>query len=134
MIAVKAGIFPVPEVPKPTFTELVHENVVPAEKLVSAMAGLLVPLQVITFERVLAVGLCLTVIENVVGVPAQPPTRGVTVMVAVTSALLLLLAINAGMFPVPEVPKPMLAEDVHSNVAPADELVKLMEGAEVSSQ
>lgn len=123
-----------PEVPKPTFTELVHEKVAPAEKLVNAMAGLLVPLQVITFEMVLTEGLCLTVIENVVGLPAQPPTRGVTVMVAVTSALLLLLAMNAGIGPEPEVPNPILADDVQSNEAPADELVKLMEGAEVSSQ
>ena len=83
---------------------------------------------------VLTVGLCLTVTVKVVGLPAQPPTRGVTVMVAVTSALLLLLAMNAGIGPEPEVPKPILADDVQSNEAPAEELVKLMEGADVSSQ
>jgi len=134
LIAVKEGIFPLPEVPKPTFTELVHANVAPAEKLVKAMAALLFPLQVITFEMVLTVGLCLTVTVKVVGVPEHPPTRGVTVMVAVTSALLLLLAIKAGIEPEPEVPKPILADDVQSNDAPAEELVKLMEGADVSSQ
>lgn len=134
LIAVKEGIFPVPEVPKPTFTELVHANVVPAEKLVKAMAALLFPLQVITFEMVLTVGLCLTVTVKVVGVPEHPPTRGVTVMVAVTSALLLLLAIKAGIEPEPEVPNPILADDVQSNEAPGEELVKLMEGADVSSQ
>ena len=133
-MAVKAGMFPEPDVPKPTFTELVQAKVAPADKLVNAIAGLLLPLQVILLEILLTVGLCFTVIKNVIGTPTHPPTRGVTVMVAVTSVVPLLLAINAGILPVPDVPKPILADDVHSNIAPADELLKLIAGAEASSQ
>lgn len=80
------------------------------------------------------VALCRTVIENVIGVPEQPPTLGVTTTVAVTSALPLLLAINAGIFPEPDVPKPILVEEVQSKVAPAEGLEKVMVEADASSQ
>lgn len=56
-----------------------------------------------------AVGL--TVIVNVVGVPGQlvPPlvNTGVTVMVAVTGVVPLLIAVNDGMMLVPDAPRPI---------------------------
>ena len=38
---------------------------------------------------------------NISGVPEQPNATGVTVMVAVIGALVVLLAVNAAIFPVP---------------------------------
>jgi len=49
----------------------------------------------------------LTVMVNVCGVPGQPAADGVTVIVAVTGALLVLIAVNAGIFPLPEAAKPI---------------------------
>ena len=49
----------------------------------------------------------LTVIANVCGVPGQPSNEGVTVTVAVTGEVPLLMAVNEGMFPVPVAARPM---------------------------
>ena len=49
----------------------------------------------------------LTVMVNVSGMPGQPAADGVTVIVAVTGALLVLIAVNAGIFPLPEAAKPI---------------------------
>ncbi len=58
-----------------------------------------------------AVGVGLTVIVNVIGVPVQsvPPFRklGVTVIVAVTGALVALVAVNDAMSPVPLAARPI---------------------------
>ena len=55
-----------------------------------------------------ALGLMVTV--NVTGVPGQPPNDGVTVTVAVNGLKLLLVAVNALIFPVPLMPKPTFTE------------------------
>ena len=59
----------------------------------------------------LTVAVGFTVIVNVIDVPTQltPPlvNVGVTVMVAVTGELLVLLAVNVGMFPLPLAARPM---------------------------
>ena len=55
-----------------------------------------------------ALGLMVTV--NVTGVPAHPPNAGVTVTVAVNGLKLLLVAVNALIFPVPLMPKPTFTE------------------------
>lgn len=44
---------------------------------------------------------------NVCGVPGQPAADGVTVMVAVTAALVELVAVKAGIFPLPFAASPM---------------------------
>ena len=48
-----------------------------------------------------------TVIENVLAVPAHPLADGVTVIVAVTGALVEFVAVNAEMLPVPLAARPM---------------------------
>ena len=53
------------------------------------------------------VGVGLTVIVNVCGEPAQPFADGVTLIVAVTGALEVFVAVNAAMFPVPLAAKPI---------------------------
>jgi len=50
----------------------------------------------------------LTVMVNVSGMPGQPAADGVTVIVAVTGALLVLIAVNEGIFPLPEAAKPIV--------------------------
>ena len=57
---------------------------------------------------VLTVGVGLTVIVKLVDVPAQLRFVGVTVMVAVTGALVLLVAVNDAMSPEPLAARPML--------------------------
>ena len=44
---------------------------------------------------------------KVIGVPVQPPAVGVTVIVEVIGLLVELVAVNEGMFPVPEAPSPI---------------------------
>jgi hypothetical protein len=57
-------------------------------------------------------------------VPTHPDKVGVTVMVAVMGAAPALVAVNAGVFPVPLAASPIAAfEFVQSNVAPAGALV-----------
>ena len=44
---------------------------------------------------------------NVCGVPGHPAADGVTDIVAVTGALVKLMAVKAGIFPLPEAAKPI---------------------------
>ena len=55
----------------------------------------------------LAVGVGLTVIVNVIGVPGQLLAVGVTVIVATTGAVPKLVAVKTGIFPVPAATRPM---------------------------
>jgi len=52
-------------------------------------------------------GVGLTVIVNVCAAPGHPAADGVTVIVAVTGALVKLIAVNAGIFPLPLAAKPI---------------------------
>ena len=52
-------------------------------------------------------GVGLTVMVNVWAAPGQPAADGVTVIVAVTGVLVKLMAVNAGIFPLPEAAKPI---------------------------
>ena len=50
----------------------------------------------------------LTVMVNVCGVPGQPAADGITVIVAVTGALVKLITVNTGIFPLPFAAKPIV--------------------------
>jgi len=52
-------------------------------------------------------GVGLTVMVNVWAAPGQPAADGVTVIVAVTGVLVKLMAVNAGIFPLPDAAKPI---------------------------
>ena len=67
-----------------------------------------------------------TVTVNVPAGPTQPFAVGVTVIVAVIGDGPVLLAIYAGMFPFPLVPKPTLVEDVHEKLVPLTGPLKLI--------
>ena len=61
--------------------------------------------------------------------PTQPFAVGVTVIVAVIGFVVVLVAVNAAIFPVPFAPNPMaVLLFVHVKVAPAVGLVKFVTG------
>ena len=70
-------------------------------------------------EFTVMVGVGLTVMVWVIGVPAQVVKVGVTVIVPVIAADVVLVAVNAGALPVPLAVKPIAVfEFVHANMAP----------------
>ena len=63
---------------------------------------------------------------NVLSGPSHPFAVGVTVMVAITGAVVVFSPVNEAMSPVPEAPKPMDGVSfVQENVTPGVELIKL---------
>ena len=70
-------------------------------------AAFVPPLQTTWFAGTLAIGVGFTVMLKVVAVPVQPLAVGVTVTVAVTGALVLFVAVNALMSPVPLAANPI---------------------------
>lgn len=68
-----------------------------------------------------------TVIVNERGVPVHPLAVGVTVMVATTCTVPVLVAVNDAIFPAPEAARPMDgALLVQANVVPATGLPKVI--------
>ena len=75
------------------------------------------------------VGIGFTVMVQVIGVPAHPAKVGVTELVAVIAADVVLVAVNVGVLPVPLAAKPIAVfEFVHANVAPEGILVNALAG------
>lgn len=126
LIVVYPLIFPEPEVPKPTLALLVQLNEAPDEGLEKETPATGIPPQKEALEIVLTVAVGLTTTVKVVLVPVQPPKLGVTVTVADSAEVPAFAAVKAGIFPVPEVPKPTLALLDQVNVAPDVGLEKLM--------
>lgn len=113
LVAVKLAILPVPAAASPIVALLlVQLNTVPATAPVKVTAVVADPLHNTWLATVFTVGVGFTVIVNVTGAPVQltPPLVyvGVTVMVAVTEVLPLLMAVKAAMFPAPVALRPML--------------------------
>ena len=83
----------------------------PVVVLLKLMAVVEDPLHTVWLATVFTVGIGLTVIVNVLPVPVQVVPAlvkaGVTVIVAVTGLLVVLVATNAGILPVPLAAKPM---------------------------
>ena len=101
---------PVPVVPKPALAELVQPYVVPETGLLKLIAAAEILPQKVAFETALTVGVGLTVTVKLRTGPGQVPFVGVTLTVAVTGVAPALVAVNAAILPVPEVPKPTFAE------------------------
>jgi hypothetical protein len=86
-------------------------------------------------EQMLAVfpevteGLGFTVMVKENGGPLQPLAEAMMLIVDVTGAVPVLVAVNEPIFPVPEVPKPILTELVQEKLAPPTALPKLAEAA-----
>ena len=76
------------------------------------------------FAGTTTTGVGLIVIVYEAGVPRQPLAVGVTVIVTVTEMAVLLVAVNAGVSPVPLAARPIDASEfVHANVVPGVVLV-----------
>jgi hypothetical protein len=110
--AVNEAISPVPLAARPIDgVLLVQLYVVPATAPPKLTAAVLAPLQTIWLLTAFTVGVGLTVIVKVRGVPVQvtPPLvkLGVTVMVAVTGVVPVLTAGKEAMLPVPLAARPM---------------------------
>ena len=108
LTAVKAAILSAPEEANPiAVLELVHVKLAPGVWLVNDIAGTVDPLHTVTFEGTTAAGVGLTVMVKVVSFPMQLFAEGVKVMVAVTGAVPVFIAVKDAIVPVPEAPRPM---------------------------
>lgn len=125
--ATKLGMLPVPEAARPMLGVLfVQLYVVPATVPVKLMAVVDEPVHNtwLAITPTFAVGF--TVIVKLADVPLQPDADVVTVMVAVTGALVVLVAVKLGILPVPLAAKPMLGVlFVQVNTVPATGLVNV---------
>ena len=126
LVPVNEGEFPVPLASSPIDgSEFTQSNVVPGVVLVNTPAATFAPLQTIISEGTTTTGVGSTVIVYERGIPGQPLAVGVTVSVAITEIAVLLVAVNAGVFPVPLAARPIDASElVQSNVVPGVVLVK----------
>lgn len=123
--AEKPGVFPLPEAasPMPAF-EFVQEKVAPATVLVNAEAATLPPLQTVMLAGTVTEGIGCTVIVYEEGVPGQPDTVGVTVIVAVMLDVPPFVAVKAGVLPDPLAARPIAGlELVQVKVPPAGKLL-----------
>ena len=109
LVAVNEAISPVPLAARPMLVLLFDQlYVLPATAPLNDTVAVAAPLQTVWFDTVATVGVGLTVMENVIGEPVQPPIEGVAVMVATWIALPVLIALNEAIFPVPLAASPML--------------------------
>jgi hypothetical protein len=108
LIAVNAGIFPLPLAPNPIegllFVQLKVEPLTAPVKFIVLVIALL---HKVWFAGCTTLGVGFTVIVNVFGKPGQPVADGVTVIVAVSGALVVLVAVKAGIFPFPLAANPI---------------------------
>ena len=141
LIAVNAGIVPVPEVGVSPITPVVIQLYVALGMLPdSAIAVLKFPLQTSRLAGASAVGTGFTVMVKVLEMPGQllvpPETTGVTINVAVIGPVVVFVAVNAGMLPVPDAANPiavLLLVQLYTVPATADP-VKLIGAVEAPAQ
>ena len=119
--AVKERMVPVPADARPiTGLLLVQVKIVPATGPLNGISRVVAPLQYTALATWLTTGVGLTVIVNEMGAPVQPLADGVTVMVATTAVVPVLVAVKDTIFPVPLAASPI--EGVlllQENVVPA---------------
>ena len=99
--------FPVPDAanPIPVFV-LAQLYTVPGTKPVK-LAVTVTPAHTVWLACAFTVGVGLTVIVKLIGVPAHPLAVGVTVIVATTGALVILVATKLAMLPLPAAASPI---------------------------
>jgi len=107
-VAVNEAMSPFPVAANPIEGVLfVQPNEVPDTVSPKLMTAVGAPLHNICAATVSTVGVGLTVMVNVSPVPVQPFAEGVTVMVAVTAVLPVLVAVKDAMLPFPAAASPM---------------------------
>ena len=130
LVAVYAGIFPVPLVPKPTLLDEVHEKLVPPTGPLKLIAAPGAPLQCVLSEIGLTVAVGLTVTVYVFIVPLQPFAEGVIATVAAIGKLNEFAVVKTGISPKPLAARPILMLlFVHVNVVPLTGPDKFVAGA-----
>ena len=127
-VATKLAISPLPLPASPIEASLfVQAKVVPLTGLVKLIAEVFSVLQYVTSETASTVAVGYTVMVMLSGVPTQPLAVGVTVIVAVTVALVRLAAAKLAMSPLPLAANPIEASLlVQAKVVPATGLVKFI--------
>lgn len=107
-VAVKEAMLPIPVPLSPVAVLLLAQSkVVPLTPPVNVTAVVAAPLQTVWLDTVFTVGVGFTVTVNELGVPVQLLATGVTVIVDVIGALVLLVAVNGAIFPLPLAAKPI---------------------------
>lgn len=126
LVAVNDGMFPLPEAARPMpALSLVQLNVVPPTAPEKLTAAVVAPLHKVWSAGSTTFGVGCTVMVNVCAGPVHPLAAGITVMVAVMVDVPLLVAVKAGMSPVPDAARPMEGVlFVHAYVVPATAPVK----------
>ena len=122
LVTTNGLILPVPDAARPIdVLLLVQVNTVPAVAPENTIACVVPPSQSTWLAIALTVGVGLTVIVNVMLEPVQPlAVVGVTVIVAVTGAAVLLVAMKLGILPCPVAARPILVLLlVQLNIVPA---------------
>jgi hypothetical protein len=133
-VPVNAAILPVPVAARPIDVVLfVQLNVVPATVPLKVVAATKALLHTVWFEGCATVGVGFTVIVNACEEPTHELAEGVTVIVAITGAVVALVAVKAPIeLPVPALLKPievvLLAQ---ANVVPATAPLKVTTFVEV---
>ena len=104
----KLGILPVPDAPSPIVVLLfVQVYTVLATGPLMVTAAVAAPAHSVWLAIAFTAGVGFTVIVKLTAVPPQPVDVGVTVIVAVIGAVVLLVAVKDGMLPVPLAASPM---------------------------
>lgn len=112
LMVTKEGMFPVPLAPNPIVVlSFVQLYTVPATGPDIVTAVVAAPAQSTWFAITFTVGVGFTVIVKLIAGPVHvtPPdvNVGVTVIVATRAALVVLVAVKPGIFPVPDAARPM---------------------------
>ena len=127
LVAVNDGMLPVPFATNPiAIFELVQVKLPPVGVLTKIAASTVALLHTTVSAGTITVGVGFTVMVKFDGVPAQPLTVGVTVIVAVIGAEVVLVAVNPGRLPAPLAPKPIVgSEFVQEKLPPVGVLTKI---------
>jgi hypothetical protein len=127
LVAVNDGILPVPFATNPiAILELVHVKLPPVGVLTKIAASTVALLHTTVSAGTITVGVGFTVMVKLDGVPAQPLTVGVTVIVAVMGAVVVLVAVKLGRLPVPLAANPIAgSEFVQKKLPPVGVLTKI---------
>lgn len=108
LIAVNDGISPTPLAGKPIEAlSLFHVKLLPLIVPVKAITLVAEPLHKVWSAGIITSGVGFTLIVKVIDGPGQPPAVGVTVIVAITGTLVVLIAVKDGIFPLPLAVKPI---------------------------
>ena len=126
LVAVNDGMLPVPFATNPiAIFELVQVKLPPVGVLTKIAASTVALLHTTVSAGTITVGVGFTVMVKLDGVPAQPLTVGVTVIVAVIGAVVV-VALKPGRLPAPLAPKPIVgSEFVQEKLPPVGVLTKI---------